>query len=123
MILSAGCDDFVGKPFREEVLLEKVSKYLGVTYIYEEPVPLTENGTQKTLGNLTSADLKRYLSQMPTQWVVQLHHAASICSDDLALTLIEEIPQENVLLGQALTELVNEFEFEEIMDLTQQDIQ
>ncbi|HEY9709296.1 MAG TPA: histidine kinase, partial [Oculatellaceae cyanobacterium] len=123
MILSAGCDDFVGKPFREEVLLEKLSQQLGVAYVYEEPAPQTEDGTQTTLGNLTSADLKRYLSQMPAQWVVQLHDAASIGSDDQVLALIEQIPPENILLEQALTDLVNEFEFEEIIELTQPDIQ
>ena len=123
MILSAGCDDFVGKPFREEVLLEKVSKHLGVAYVYEEPAPQTEDGTQKTLGNVTSADLKRYLSQMPAQWVVQLHDAASICSDDIVLSLIKQIPPENILLKQALTDLVNEFDFEEIIELTQPELQ
>ncbi len=36
MILSAGCDDFVRKPFQEEVLLEKIATHLGVRYVYEE---------------------------------------------------------------------------------------
>ena len=37
-ILRAGCDDFVRKPFRAEVLLEKISLHLGVRYVYEEQV-------------------------------------------------------------------------------------
>lgn len=35
-VLSAGCDDFIRKPFREEVLLEKIAQYLGVQYLYEQ---------------------------------------------------------------------------------------
>ncbi len=119
MILSAGCDDFVGKPFREEVLLEKVSKHLGVAYLYEEQAPQTEDKIPQELGHLTSADFKHYFSRMPAQWVIELHNAAAIGSDDIVLALIEQIPQENVLLSQALTNLVNDFQFEKIIELTQ----
>jgi CheY-like chemotaxis protein len=36
IVLSAGCDDFVRKPFREEVMFDKIAQYLGVRYVYEE---------------------------------------------------------------------------------------
>ncbi len=35
-MISAGCDDFINKPFREELLLEKLSQYLGVKYLYQQ---------------------------------------------------------------------------------------
>ncbi len=35
-ILAAGCDDLVIKPFREEVIFEKMATHLGVQYIYAE---------------------------------------------------------------------------------------
>ncbi|HEY9296242.1 MAG TPA: response regulator, partial [Phormidium sp.] len=35
-ILKAGCNDFMPKPFRSEILFEKIAKYLGVRYIYED---------------------------------------------------------------------------------------
>jgi len=41
-ILSAGCDDFVSKPFRKEVILNKMAQYLGVRYTYEKPSGGTE---------------------------------------------------------------------------------
>jgi two-component system sensor histidine kinase/response regulator len=122
-ILSAGCDDFVGKPFREEVLLEKVSKHLGSVYVYEEPALAAENPSQTTLEILASPDFELYLSQMPAEWVVELHNAAAICSDDTVLGLIAQIPQENSLLITALTDLVNNFQFEKIIELTQEDTQ
>lgn len=34
-MLAIGCDDFVSKPFRREVLLHKMSQYLGVRYVYQ----------------------------------------------------------------------------------------
>jgi CheY-like chemotaxis protein len=120
IVLSAGCDDFVGKPFREEVLLDKVNQYLGVAYVYEEPEIKTEEGTQKTQKSLTPADFKHFFAQMPAQWVRQLHNAAAICSDDIVFALIAQIPQENALIVAALTDLVNNFQFEKIIELTQQ---
>ena len=36
IILSAGCDDFVRKPFKEEVLFDKMTEHLGVQYLYAE---------------------------------------------------------------------------------------
>ena len=35
-ILAAGCDDIVNKPFRKEIIFEKMAKYLGVRYLYAE---------------------------------------------------------------------------------------
>ncbi|MGL6283023.1 MAG: response regulator, partial [Microcoleaceae cyanobacterium] len=35
-IINAGCDDFLIKPFQESVLLEKLSNFLGVAYLYGE---------------------------------------------------------------------------------------
>lgn len=34
--LAAGCDDFVRKPFRTEMIFEKMAEYLGVRYMYTE---------------------------------------------------------------------------------------
>jgi CheY-like chemotaxis protein len=35
-ILAAGCDDFVAKPFSDDVMYEKVAQHLRVQYEYEE---------------------------------------------------------------------------------------
>ena len=37
-ILAAGCDDFVSKPFRTEVIFDKMNQYLGVRYLYEDSI-------------------------------------------------------------------------------------
>ncbi|MCL1465209.1 hybrid sensor histidine kinase/response regulator [Argonema galeatum] len=37
VVLSAGCDDFLRKPFREADIFEVMHKHLGVHYIYDEP--------------------------------------------------------------------------------------
>lgn len=36
IVLSAGCDDFLRKPFKEKTIFEVFPKHLGVKYIYEK---------------------------------------------------------------------------------------
>jgi len=118
-ILSIGCDDFVGKPFREEVLLGKISQHLGVQYIYEEEKDLIANAMQPK-DFLPEADLVSLLSEMSAEWVAQLYHAAVQCSDEIILDLLEQIPPEKSALADAITDLANNFQFEKIMQLTQE---
>ncbi len=68
LVLSAGCDDFVCKPFLEAVIFEKMAKYLGVRYLYDSPLELKESSPFI----LQAASLK----VMPKEWREQLHQAA-----------------------------------------------
>jgi len=115
MILSAGCDDFVRKPFREEVLLEKIATYLGVRYIYED---LSQPTSQK-LGEKVEVLTSEALAVMPKKWRSQLYLAAKGCNDEELLTLIEQIPEPHAALKPRLIDLVNNFRLDIIIDLTQ----
>ncbi len=116
MVLLAGCDDFIRKPFQREELLEKIKQHLGVQYIYQEFKNL-ELMKPKHQENLQSQDLKQYLEKMPPQWVEKLHEFACQCTDTGILNLIQQIPDENQPLADALTCLVDEFQFDKIIDL------
>jgi PAS domain S-box-containing protein len=118
-ILAAGCDDCVRKPFREQVIFEKMAEYLGVRYVYEHNTD--SQGMQKQMSggkgkNLTSDDL----AVMPAEWVAQLHQAALEVDADPIFQLIEQIPQSHPALAKGLTDLVHRFRFDEILELTQE---
>ncbi len=118
-MIKAGCDDYINKPFREELLLEKLSEYLGVQYIYQEESYQIANPRQQEIESmLTITDLVTLLSQMSPEWVKQLYTAAAQCSDDLILELIEQIPSENAALRNFISNLAHDFQFEKIMELT-----
>ena len=112
-ILRSGCDDFIAKPFREEILLEKIATHLRVRYIYEEEQPTLSYGAQPS--RLMSEDL----SVMPSEWVAQLHQAALCIDDSLIVELIKQIPDTQATLANALTDLVNNFRIDIIIKLTQ----
>ncbi len=119
-IMKAGCDDFINKPFREEFLLEKISEYLGVRYLYQEESHQSTDTKQKTTEQiLTSTDLSSVLSQMSPEWITQIYHAAAQCSDDLILQLVAQIPADHTLLIQCFTDLAHNFQFEKIMEIVQ----
>ncbi len=111
-ILSIGCDDFIHKPFQEEFLLNKLAEHLGVNYIYEERAKNIEEEKSSSLILSPSS-----LQVMPTEWINQLHLAAGRCNKRQTVELINQIPEIHGNLTKALSQLVQEFNFEEIVQL------
>ncbi|MBE9180035.1 GAF domain-containing protein [Oculatella sp. LEGE 06141] len=116
--LSAGCDDFISKPFRREKLLETLANQLGVQYLYT--AASTQDGSGNSLTpqagtGLSAADLL----VMPTEWVAQLRYAAAQGNDLASFKLIAQIPSEYASLIDALTQLVERYQFDQLMQITQ----
>jgi light-regulated signal transduction histidine kinase (bacteriophytochrome)/CheY-like chemotaxis protein len=117
-ILKAGCDDFVSKPFRIPEILAKMADRLGVRYIYEEPTSIEENQTSKTSLQVPEQLTKDDLSIMSNQWLAQLNHATICADEERIMELLTQIPPEKAELVQKLTNLVDNFQFGEITNLT-----
>ncbi|MBF2018617.1 MAG: response regulator [Hydrococcus sp. C42_A2020_068] len=122
--LSIGFNDFVRKPFQTEVIFNKMAEHLGVRYLYGSP-QLSNIGAEKSPdlsqpSRLQSEEMKKALAAMPQQWVEQLHQAAIRVNAKQILKAIEQIAELNAPLANALTHLVNNFCFEEIIALTRQ---
>jgi PAS domain S-box-containing protein len=115
VILSAGCDDFVRKPFQEQTIFDLMAKYLGISYIYELPEldSRPDNVAEEPL-NLTSI-----LAIMSKKWIIKLHEAAFDADSELVSKLLEKIPSSYVLELQILRAWVKKFQFEKILDLTE----
>ncbi|BAY79818.1 multi-sensor hybrid histidine kinase (plasmid) [Nostoc linckia NIES-25] len=116
--LSIGCDDFIRKPFTQEVLLEKLSEHLGVKYTSQIAITNTSVTEQPTQMFTSVAELLSHLSQMPPEWLQKIHYAAASCSDDLILQLLKEIPSDKSQVFQVFRDLANNYQFEKIMELT-----
>ena len=112
IVLSAGCDDFVRKPFRENVLFDKMAQYLGVEYIYAESESQEKEAIQANFVFEPAA-----LEVMPSKWLTQLKEAASELDEDSIANLLAQIPDEHTLLAQALQNKVSDFDFDDIVDL------
>ncbi|HBE36585.1 MAG TPA: hybrid sensor histidine kinase/response regulator, partial [Cyanobacteria bacterium UBA11368] len=123
VILSAGCDDFVAKPFREQVILDKMAQYLGVRYVYEQqhlPTPAPGELPSNTPAADTHSSFvlqPESFQLMPPEWVQELYDAACSIDNELIFSLIEQIPSDRAALKHAIADLVNNFRCDQIIDL------
>lgn len=113
IVLAAGCDDFLPKPFTEHSIFETLTKHLGVKYILAETISQRLNQAAESV--LTS----QQLTCMPEKWIAQLYEAALEANTNLVVQLIAEIPDTENHLIQSLTQLVRKFEFEQMVDLAE----
>jgi CheY-like chemotaxis protein len=118
LILSAGCDDFIRKPFREHEIFDMLTKHLGVRFLYQDEVqPASGQSIEDHDGVLTPAAL----AALPAAWVAQLREAAIQADGEQVLHLVDQIRTENEALGQALADLAYNFRYDLLLALTQQD--
>ncbi len=111
-ILATGCDDFITKPFKEEILFEKIAQHLSVIYLYEEDKPPRLNSSS-TPEKLTSETL----AVMPDEWIAQLNEAALQLNSELLIQLITEIPAKYQFLKTSLKNKIDNFDFDQIIEL------
>ncbi|MFB2977200.1 PAS domain S-box protein [Microseira sp. BLCC-F43] len=111
-VFAAGCDDFVRKPFREQVIFDKLAQYLGVEYIYEQPP--VENSLTPANSQIEQLD---GIAEMPSEWIEQLYQAAIAVDGDMISQLIDQIPSTHRSLAKELSTLVYNFCFDEIMTM------
>ncbi len=116
-VLALGCDDFVRKPFRTEVLLNKIKEYLDIEYIYEDLISHPP-ATPELDYQHNPSKIKQTLSNFSSEWIKQLQLAALQCSADEITPILSEIPEEYSELKQYLSYLTNNFSFDIIVELT-----
>jgi two-component system sensor histidine kinase/response regulator len=121
--LQAGCDDFIGKPFRRSEILAILKNQLGVQYQYGTelfssgslPATYDSEWEQSAPSNCLKAD---DLKVMDKAWIEQLYQASLQCNDRLCLELIEQIPVEYKILIKGLKEWVNVYDFGQIIQVS-----
>ena len=119
-LLSAGCDDFVRKPFTEEVIFDKISQYLGVRYVYEDlPESTKVHRTFNTVSEKSDSFLLEKMAIMPSIWLRELEKATKNLDEDMVLHLIEQIPESNKSLAEGLRDLLDNFRLDIILRLVQ----
>jgi CheY-like chemotaxis protein len=124
LILSAGCDDFVRKPFRASLIFDKLADYLGVIYLYESKNYNYDDIDQKPIDlNVLENNLQVSLPERPHSWTAQLYQAAMLADNDLMFELIKDIPSSNIVLSQTLISLMGNFCYNQIMNIAKQSLE
>ncbi|MEM0980021.1 MAG: PAS domain S-box protein, partial [Cyanobacteria bacterium P01_H01_bin.58] len=124
-ILSAGCDDFLGKPFQSHQIFQKIAQYLPIDYVYSKEaadpkLPSDSSQEDVSLEAKSATDsLNLALPAMPKTWFKSLHQAAVRGSDDQVIELARTLPPEESALMHALEIWVEGFRFDAILEWLQ----
>ena len=106
--LDAGADMFLGKPFRQGDLLERIKQLTGVDYVYrdvEEEKPADLSTSEATLPTAVE------IGQLPAELVEQLREATSRADYDQMLALVEQMAARNETISRQLRQLVERFDY------------
>jgi len=115
-VLKAGCDDFVGKPFPEQIIFDKLAQHLGVKYVYESEFSgLAAESSNKATESLSFEDL----TSLSPELVTELNQAAIAVDAEELEKLIARIPDSHQHIARAIAEMIHNYDFDAIIDLTE----
>ncbi|MEM6352540.1 MAG: ATP-binding protein [Cyanobacteria bacterium P01_D01_bin.14] len=117
-MIAAGCDGFVRKPFQEQEIFDTMADHLGVAYRYETLGPADEYELTSQRLHYRTVPMSN-LQNLSTDWVEQLQQAAIQADRDWLMQLIDQLPTEQRTLKERLTQLINRFDFDTLVDITE----
>ena len=114
-LIEHGGDDFVRKPFRESEIFEMIRKHLGVRYVYAEGA---KGIKAAVLSNkMSGGSMAASINELSQEVITRLKEAAELSDVSLIEQEIEEIRSKNVQLADGLSELAENFAYDEILTL------
>ena len=112
----AGCDDFVHKPFREELIFQILEQQLGVRYLYKEPEKTEMQSTGQVLGN---ALFPEALNALPAELLEELNLAVEQLNIEQITVTIDEARRHNAAVAEALSAFAERFRYRELRSILQ----
>jgi signal transduction histidine kinase/CheY-like chemotaxis protein len=106
-IFAAGCDDFVGKPYRENELFDIMEKHLALQYIYEE-IRMEEDAAA------LPSDIALYLPSLDADFCSELNRAVNNTDAIRIAEIAEEIKIKEPALAAALQTAAKNFDYDTI---------
>jgi PAS domain S-box-containing protein len=109
-LMEIGADDFIGKPFREVELFQKIHVHVGVEYVYaEDPTGIV----QEEAAELTPESLANW----PQDLIDPMREAVITADLDQLLARIQEVEARDPRIAQGLRRLAEGFHYQKLLDL------
>jgi PAS domain S-box-containing protein len=109
-LMEVGADDFIGKPFREAELFQKIHAHVGVEYQYAED---SENGETAEATELTPESLVG----CPRDLIDLMREAVITADLDDLLARIRAVGNNDPGIARRLRRLAEQFEYQKLLDL------
>ncbi|MEG4502741.1 ATP-binding protein [Microcoleus sp. F6_B4] len=113
VILSAGCDAFMRKPFREADIFDTLHKHIGVRYIYEDPGQTNLSAIKEGDRAMTASDFVKLSDSV----VADLKLAILNADMDLIDSSIEQIRLKDAVTAGAIANCIENFEYDKVLKL------
>ena len=113
-IMNAGCDDFVVKPFTETIIFDKLTQHLGVEFTYQAKSQEIDKLNQN-VKPLSYADL----TALSPALITSLNQAAIAVDAEQIEQLIAQIPPTQQHITRTITQMLAQYDFDAIIDLTE----
>ena len=114
LILAAGCDDFIRKPYREDEIFRVMEKQLGLKYVYSEELKTEESSV--TASELTSEQLKT----LPEKTLTELYQATLRLDTVRILELIEQIVPLDISIGSTMKILYENMDYSRLLSFSKE---
>jgi CheY-like chemotaxis protein len=115
VIMTAGFDGYLSKPFREEEMFEVMAKQLGVKYLYES------EAADKPPGEPTlELSRQRLASVLSAELLSKLLNAVLMLDTDQTMKVVEEVALLDRSVGSALKQLAMNLDYDRLLNLLEE---
>ena len=108
--LSAGCDDFIAKPFKEAEIFNMMQKHLGLEYVYEE-----ESSKESLTKDQNLGPTIEMLKALPTEWKKEMKQAIEHVDLHQMHLQITKVREQDGTLADLIQRQMDNFEYERIL--------
>ena len=117
-ILPLGFDGYVVKPFKEAVIWDALTEFLGVQFIYAQSDTADGDSVDQPTMELTTEQIVETLTAVMTkQWITDLQQAASQLKRRRVTRLLEELSEDHEAIAQHIANLAEAYQFDQIADM------
>ncbi|MGI8978629.1 MAG: PAS domain S-box protein [Pirellulaceae bacterium] len=109
-LMEVGADDFIGKPFRETELFQKIHAHVGVEYDYAEH---PTGAVPEEASELT----RESLADWPRELIQPMREAVITADLDQLLARIQEVEVRDPRVARGLRRLAEGFQYQKLLDL------
>jgi len=110
VVLEAGCDDFIRKPFKDGEILEAIARHLGAEFIYEESATEAVAVGEEAL-------TAKALAALPQELLDSLEEGLFTLDRDEMQSTLDAIAIHSPGVAKQLETLINGFAYETILNL------
>jgi PAS domain S-box-containing protein len=107
-ILAVGCNDLVLKPFRETVILDKLTEHLNLKFLYDQ-------ADDSRVEPMAGSTMNLALATQSLAWRAQMTQAARAADDTQLRRLLEQLGPDQASLRDSLEHLIYNFSYDTIL--------